>query len=194
MKYNWLYVAIAAALVGLALLLWETPPQALLPDRGEDDEGQPLPYAIIENAHSRHFDNSGQLSYEFVARTLYYFRHDLTQVSEEDFTTLDEPQLTLFTGDKRWYVTADRGRLSDSGRVLTLWDNVRVWRPEDGGGEINLNTSKLVVLPQAKLVNTDAPVRIESPQGALEAIGMSVDLNSQKIELKQSVRGYHEPI
>lgn len=191
MKSNWFYIAVTAILVAIALLLWETPPQSLLSKDNEQQEAQP--YAVIEQAHSRHFDETGRLSYEFIARTLRHFRRDLTRTSEGDFTTLELPKLTLYAEDKLWYATAEKGRLTDLGDVLTLRGNVRIWRPEEDG-DIELNTSRLVVRPKAKTVETDAEVKIRSPQGELEAVGMSVDLNSQKMQLKQSVRGFHEPI
>lgn len=192
MRSNWLYIAVIAVLVAIALALWETPPQSLL-SNDEDADDAPQPYAVIEEAHSRHFDKEGQLSYEFVARNLYHFRQDLTKVSEDDFTTLDFPKLTLYAEDKLWYATAEKGRLTESGQVLTLRGNVRIWRPQEGN-EMELNTSKLIVRPHQKVVETDAEVKLLSPQGELQAIGMEVDLNSQKMQLKQAVRGFHEPI
>ncbi len=193
MKNNWLYIAIIAGLVGVALLMWETPPQSLLSPGDDPGGGGPQTYAVIEQAHSRHYDAEGRISYEFVARTLYHFRYDLARVSEGDYTTLDHPQLTLYAGDRLWYLTAERGQVTEFGAVLTLRGQVRIWRPDEDN-EVELTTSKLIVRPHAKTAETDVEVKLQSPQGALEAIGMNVDLNTQQIKLNQSVRGYHEPI
>lgn len=193
MKHNWVYISLAAALVVAAILLWDAPPQMLIPFGDKQDPAQ-FPYAVIEDARSRHFDSEGKLSYEFVAKTLRHFRLDLSKVSEGDFTSLDAPQLTLYTGDAPWYVTADNGELSERGTLLTLWPNVRIWQEENPDEVTELTTTRLEIRPQQKVISTAEEVSITSPLGKVEAKGMTVDLDNKRIQLLNRVRGYHEPI
>jgi lipopolysaccharide export system protein LptC len=193
MKHNWVYISLAAALVVAVILLWDTPPQMLIPFGDKQDPAQ-FPYAVIDDARSRHFDSEGKLSYEFVANTLRHFRLDLTQVSEGDYTSLESPQLTLYTDDVPWYVTADKGELSERGTLLTLWPNVRIWQEENSNEVTELTTSRLEIRPQQKEISTAADVSITSAMGKVEAQGMTVDLKNKRIQLLNRVRGYHEPI
>lgn len=192
-RHNWVYISLAAALVVAAILLWDAPPQMLIPFGDKQDPAE-FPYAVIEDARSRHFDSEGKLSYEFVANTLRHFRLDLSKVSEGDFTSLEAPQLTLYTDDAPWYVTADNGELSERGTLLTLWPNVRIWQEDNPSEVTELTTTRLEIRPQQKMISTAEEVSITSPMGKVEARGMTVDLDNQRIQLLNRVRGYHEPI
>ncbi len=194
MKNNWFYIAVIIALVAATVVLWETPPQELIPLLDNEAEPELIPYAVIENAHSRHYDQEGALSYEFLAGVLNHYRLDMSTISEGDFTSMEAPQLTLFAEGNTWYITADKGKVTEFGAVLTLWENVRIWQPDLDNDNVELTTQKLEIRPRDKTVRTDQPVRISSGQGTLEAVGMTVNLNSETIHLLQRVRGYHEPI
>jgi Uncharacterized protein conserved in bacteria len=192
-KHNWAYISLTAALVVAVILLSDTPPKLLIPFGDKPDIAR-FPYAVIEDARSRHFDSEGKLSYEFVASTLSHFRLDLSRVSEGDFTSLDSPQLTLYTDGKPWFVTADKGELTERGTLLTLWPNVRIWQEENPNEVTELTTSRLEIRPKDKMIATDAEVSITSPMGKVEARGMTVDLENKRIQLRNRVRGHHEPI
>lgn len=193
MKNNWLVISVVAALTVATLFFWETPPKLLLPDP-LSDEAQRFPYAVLDNAHSRHFDEAGELSYEFFAITLRHFRRDLSELSDEDYATLEAPVLTLYTEELPWYISAETGTLTDAGGLLTLNDNVRIWQEGEAQQTTELNTSVLHIYPSEKIVRTDEEVLITSPQGKLEARGMVVDLATKNIKLLERVRGIHEPI
>jgi lipopolysaccharide export system protein LptC len=194
MKHNWLYLTLVIALIAVVVAVWEAPPKLLIPFGEQAARDRLFPYAVIDQAHSRHFDPDGHLSYEFVANTLRHFRLDLTRVSEGDFTSLEAPQLTLHTEDVPWYATADSGELSEHGTLLTLWPNVRIWQKDEAEQVTELTTSRLEIRPRDKTISTDAEVLISSAQGRLEAQGLKVDLVNKRIHLLNRVRGQHEPI
>lgn len=194
MKHNWLYISLIVALTVVIILVWETPTKLLIPFGQEAERDKLFPYAVMDNPHSKHFDPDGHLSYEFVAATLRHFRLDLSQVSPGDFTSLETPQLTLHTDTTPWYATADQGELSERGTTLTLWPNVRIWQGENPDEITELTTTRLEIRPREKIVRTDAEVLITSPEGRVEAQGMTVDLAKKRIQLLSRVRGYHEPI
>lgn len=193
MKNNWLYIVLILGLLSLAVMLWDSSPEKLI----FPDEPVPpalTPYAIIDGAHSRHYGAQGELSYEFVAQTLRHFRIDLSHISPDDYTTMSQPQLTLYTDELPWFVTAERGRIADQGDTLTLWQSVRIWQELEDGQMTELTTDRLVIQPKDKQVHTQSEVTIRSAQGRINAEGMTVDLNTKTIQLLSKVRGYHEPI
>lgn len=194
MKTNWLYIGIIIGLCFMVLQFWDRAPKLLLPEDEAQRERKIFPYAVIEQAHSKHFDRQGELSYEFVAEKLRHFRIKLDTISENDYTLIDTIKVTLHTEDSPWIVTADQGRLSDAGTTLTLSSNVRIWQTLATGGATELVTEELVIYPQEKIITTAAAVKITAPTGQLEAEGMTVDLERQHIQLKNNVRGFHEPI
>lgn len=194
MKNNWFYISLIIALAVATILFWDSPPRILLPNNSPVDETQLFPYAVIDQAHSKHFDADGRLSYEFSATTLKHFRLDLTRIGEGDFTTLDAPLLTLYADGNAWFISAEMGRVTEQGTLLKLLRNVRVWQEKDDGQLLELTTEELFIYPVAKLIKTDAVVKIQSHQGALEATGMVVNLANKHIQLLHKVRGYHEPI
>lgn len=193
MKNNWLVISVIIALTVATLFFWESPPKLLLPDPAVE-ERERYPYAILDDVQSRHFDDEGDLSYEFVAAKLKYFRRDFSAFSDDDFTILETPVLTLYTDDLPWYVSAESGKLTQAGELLTLKDNVRIWQQGENEQITELNTTVLEIQPIKKIIRTEEEVRITSPQGQIEARGMVVDLETQHIQLLERVRGFHEPI
>ena len=107
---------------------------------------------------------------------------------------MHKPVFTILANDQPWRIAADQGKLHDSGETLTLWDNVQIWQHGNEGETNRLTTSELTVKPNEKMIMTDVDVKISGPRGEIEAVGMVVDLEQQKIRLLSDVRGFHEPI
>lgn len=194
MKNNWLYIALAVALVVATVFIWDSPPTLLLPDAEPPNEADLIPYAVIDEAHSKHFNVDGSLSYEFSATTLKHFRLDLGQISEGDFTTLEQPLLTLYTDEDAWFVSARLARVTEQGSLLKLWQDVRIWQEKGTGEKLELTTDEILIYPIEKQVKTDSQVSIQSSMGSLKATGMVVDLDRKNIQLLNNVHGYHDPI
>lgn len=194
MKNNWFYIALVVGLAAAVLFMWDKPPSMLLPQPDIFDESKLIPYAVIDQAQSRHFNEDGQLSYQFSTSTLKHFRLDLGEISSRDFTTLDNPVLTLYANDEVWYVSSHQGRVTEQGEVLKLSQKVRVWQEKTGDDILELNTEELLIYPNKKMIQTDQLVTIRSSQGAIEARGMVVDLEDKHIQLMSKVRGKHDPI
>lgn len=196
MKHNWITIFIVLVLVATTLALWETPPQNLLPLDDTNEEPQAFAYATLTGAHTQSFDEQGQLNYEFFAKTLRHFRYKPESSTLEDFTTLDEPRLTLFSDGQKWLISANSGKLSELGETLTLTENVKIQRPNAANkdySEVELNTSKLEIRPKEKMAWTAEPVSIVSSRGEITGVGMSIDLNTQNIQLKSQVQGRYDP-
>lgn len=192
MKNNWLYIGVILVLVAATVMLWETPPQDLLPLGTDEEKPVAFAYATLEDAHTQRFDENGELSYEFNAKTIYHYRLSVDDSAPGDYTELVEPQLTLLSKGKKWLVSAERGILEQQGEILTLHRNVRILRPDPNEEDIELSTDQLEVYPQQKTAKTDHKVLIQSPNGAIEGVGMNIDLSTQNIQLLSQVTGHYE--
>lgn len=192
-KQNSLSIILVAGLVALALALWDTDPSSLIPS-AFDAQTEHFPYAKLQDARTQHFDQSGQLSYEFFAREMLHYRKNANLTQEDDFTTMAQPELTLYTEGQPWRVLAKNGRITEFGAKLTLSGEVTIWQTQDNGDTTKLMTERLVLYPQSKRIDTEQAVEIRSPLGTMTAVGMEVNLETRNIKLLEQVRGRYEPI
>lgn len=192
-KQNSLSIILVAGLVALALALWDTDPSSLIP-KAFDTQTEHFPYAKLQDARTQHFDQSGQLSYEFFSREMLHYRKNANLTQEDDFTTMTQPELTLYTEGQPWRVLAKNGRITEFGAKLTLSGEVTIWQTQDNGDTTKLITERLVLYPQSKRIDTEQAVEIRSPLGTMTAIGMEVNLETRNIKLLEQVRGHYEPI
>lgn len=193
---NWFYIAIIVLLTAAVVVVWETPPELLLPGERPEDEDKAQLFSVIEQARARHFNEAGELSYAFTADELRHYRHNTTQVSENDYTLIRQPELTFYTEEPPWRMSADQGRITDRGLTLTLADNVHIWQADPNDPEVRtseLTTESLTVRPMEKTAHTDAAVTIETALGTISAVGMEADLRNQQIQFLSRVQGSYEP-
>ena len=194
---NWIYISLICILTAGVVVLWDTRPELLNPLAGLESPFERFPSAVLHDAHTSHFDDDGELSYEFDAVTLKHFRVDTSTSSREDYVLITAPKLTLYGEPTPWYVTAKHGKVMHQGEQLVLWDEVKVWQSangQEGDDKTELTTETINIFPTQRLISTDAKVHIVGPTGTLEAEGLEVDMISQRIKLFANVRGQHEPI
>ena len=192
---NWFYIAVIILLTAAVVVVWETPPDMLLPgDRGKPEHQAQL-FSIITQAKARHFNEQGQLSYSFVAEQLRHYRYDVTRVSEEDYTIIAQPEVTFYTEMPPWHMRATEGKLTDGGLTLTLSDDVHIWQGDEADPSARtseLNTEYLTVRPREKTAQTDAAVTILTPTGTISATGMIADLRNHHITFLSNVKGSYD--
>lgn len=193
---NWVYISLICVITMTVVLLWDSRPELLNPLAKVDSPFERFPYAVLHDARTSHFDENGQLSYEFDAVTLKHFRADTQNTSDEDYMLITAPKLTLYGEPEPWFVTAKQGKVMAHGERLILWDDVEVWQTEKDAATITtkLSTESIDIFPHQKRISTDAHVHIESPNGTIDADGLEVDMITQRIKLLANVRGQHEPI
>lgn len=193
---NWFYLAMVVVLTAAVVVVWEKSPDILLPDAREPVLQAQL-FSIIRQAQAQRFGDEGELSYAFTADELRHFRHQMESVSPEDYTVIEEPRITLYTENPPWHMRASEGLLTDGGTTLTLTDDVHVWQVDKNDPSKNLSelsTDRIVVKPNEKTAQTDAPVTIVTPMGTISAIGMRADLRNQHIEFLSEVQGSYEAL
>lgn len=194
---NWFYIAVIFVLTAAVVVVWETPPEMLLPGDRKKDEDKAQLFSVVQQAHARHFNEVGGLSYSFTADKLEHYRHNTNRVSDNDYTLIEQPRVTFYTDVPPWHMRASSGQLTASGLTLTLEDRVHIWQmsatnPEDHASE--LMTETLTVRPMEKTAHTDAAVTIDTPLGTISATGMIADMRNQHIQFLSNVKGSYDPM
>lgn len=193
---QWLTIALICALTAGIVLLLDTRPDLLNPlAEPKKAEFERFPYAVLHDAKTSHFNEDGSLSYAFDAVTLKHFRADMDRSSAEDYMLMTAPKLTLYTDAQAapWFLTAKHGKAMAKGDLLELWNDVTLWRVQNGE-RTELTTDNISIYPQTKQLKTQATVKIQSPNGKVSADGLEVDMIKQRYKLLANVRGQHDPI
>ena len=144
-----------------------------------------LPDLYIEQPHWDRFDVHGRLATRLQASRA-------EQWPGESDTRLIEPQLqirTLHQGD--WLLQAEYGRLAADGGPLLLEQQVVLQPGATSQGPV-LTTGRLTIAAAGDLVETDAPVVLQSANWHFTAGGLRAELGRERIELFNRVRGTHE--
>jgi len=107
------------------------------------------------------------------------------------------PHITTYQSDGRthnWLLDAERGRITSDNSIINLENKVLVKRAEASGKLPLLIASRdVVVRPHENIIESSQPVRLESSNGVLQAIGFKAYLNSEQVELLSNVRGKFKP-
>ena len=144
-----------------------------------------LPELYIEEPHWDRFDAQGRL-----ATQLHASRAE--QWPGEPDTRLIEPQVQIRTSHQgHWLLQAERGRLAADGGSLLLEQQV-VLRPGAANQGPVLSTGRLNIAATGDLVETDAPVVLQSANWHFTAGGLRAELGRERIQLFNRVRGTHE--
>lgn len=221
MRTNKLYIVLISAAITAIVMLWDSSEEILTPPRARTDV-QDFPYAVAEQASTRHFDGSGKVDYAFTAKLLEHFRTESQNAanSTEEYTLISEPHFMLYEqsednlpdhSKQPWHIQAVKGRLEQASENITLWTDVRIWQtlaPSEDSAEqkqalprmsstldlqtSELSTSFLEIDAHKKVAHTDKPVKIRSAYGVIDAVGMTADFSKRKIKLHQRVRATHK--
>ena len=188
---NTVYLTLAALLVVTLLYFGETQKNPLVPQKEPTER---FPYAFAENARTSHYSKEGELDYTFEAELLEYYRQKNEDETIEEYTIVTLPKVVIYMEDQPWYIDAKEGLYNEHENKLILWNDVIVKQSGQAGKDTQLMTQRLEIYPVEKLAETREPVKITSPLGEIEAVGMRADLAQGKIKLLSKVRGKHVPI
>lgn len=180
----------AALLIALAAI-WDFSPEDLMRDQPTEQEQFPEAYLI--EPQTRRFNVQGKLRYHLTSEQANQFQHLPDRASDLDYTLIVQPQISLYgETDDPWHLHADMGQSNADGDRIELWDNVHAWQ-DTHAGRSELTTPELVIFPARQFAETDKAVKMRSPQGVTDAVGMRADLERDAIELLSQVRGTYEP-
>lgn len=150
-----------------------------------------IPFAVAQNASTQHFNDQGKLDYTFFADKIEHFTDATTSLN---YTLIYSPTIVVFQEGEPWYVDAERGKISQNGDHIELWDEVTIKKIPNEGQDTILKTQTLIVEPKLKRASTDDHVMITSPKGTLSGTGLIANFANSTLTLLANVRGLHEPI
>jgi lipopolysaccharide export system protein LptC len=193
------FLALSLLVIGV-MLLWQKKPELLDPLSPSRAQPERFPYAVLHDAHTRHFNTQGILSYEFDAASIKHFRAKPNRSSRDDHMLITAPRFTVYGETEPWHISAKEGRISEQGRKVELWNDVRVWQNPAAANPrshllagTELVTESLVIYPDEKRLSTQDPVRLTGPSTQLSAEGLEVDMIRERIRLFSKVRAQHDP-
>jgi len=140
-----------------------------------------LPDYYMEQMAIKHYDEQGLLQAEISAPS---FSHYLGQKQAH----LVDPNIKLYTtnGDV-WEVNAGKGRILDETQDLSLESGVQIQLGKPAGTEVLLITERVYYEFSEHRVWNQTPVVLDSSVAKGTALGMLIDLNTQKFELHRDV-------
>ena len=117
--------------------------------------------------------------------------HEMTHFPEDDSTHITSPIAEFVNQQKdTWIVTSEQGKTHGKGHVILLTDNVVISRKDDDKTE--LQTSTLTLDTNKSTAYTDAAVKMISPYGETNSIGLHATLEDKTINLHSRVKGHYD--
>ena len=147
------------------------------------------PILTIHGFRATHMDELGRREY---ALTSSY----VAQLPDEQGTTLEQPYFETFENGQTqdWTVFSKHGWISPDNDIIRLDEDVTIMRPAVSGQlPITITTRNLLIRPNEDTVETIEPVRMETPSGVMNAVGLKSLFNEKQLELLSTVRGSYDP-
>ena len=159
----------------------------------ENSEGvSALPDYYGEGLKNRTFDDNGALEHQFNAqRSVHY--------PVQRFTELTQPKVTTIADDGEvWIIQSLSGVHFEDDKKLVLQQDVQI--SPAASSELNhtedaaiIRTSKLTLFTQSKIAKTDQPVEVISLNGRIDAVGMIIMIDQQRVEFLSQVKAKYVP-
>ena len=153
-----------------------------------DGKSRHEPDSIGENVQVRQFDAEGRLKYRLMAPYSEHFPDD-------DSSELKKPILTQYRPDAAPVtVSGDNARVTSKGKVVFLWDDVKVVRAATvDRPEAVARMPDLTVQPEDGTAFTQSAVEITEDKSWVKGVGMRLDNNTSTFELQSQVTGLYYP-
>jgi len=178
---------ILALMVGGFLLIWDSPPESFIRQKGGQFEKDPRADSYMTEITSRRFSAEGTEKFSLSSSRIEFFEGS-------SVLTLAEPLfLTQRPHGKPLTLQAIQGQLNGALGILDLDGNVRA--DINTRGNLALLTSEhLTYLIDSSIAKTDSSFKLLSPQSKMSGSGLHIDLQKEIITIKSNVRVIHEPI
>ncbi len=209
---NRLYIVLISLGITAIVMLWDSSEKIITPPKYGEGEARHFPYAVAEGASTRYFGKHGGVDYSFTASKLEHYLIEAQQKESltEEYTLIDKPHFVIYERHEPWHIESQNGKLVRATEEITLWENVRIWQDlssttasdnnagqqqlAQSGGIINteLTTSFLTINPIENIAHTKEAVKISSPYGVINAVGMTADFKQRKIKLHNRIQAVHK--
>ncbi|KXU37303.1 hypothetical protein AXE65_03665 [Ventosimonas gracilis] len=172
-------------LFGTVLLFALVDFNPVLPEAASEPQTRPVDFFII-NARRTQFKADGSLHSQLLSPKIEHFL-------ESEISLLQNPDLLLYQEDTQpWRVLSAQAEVSPDGKEVKLQGNVRISHRDEKNRDTLVTSPHITLLPEDHYASTDAPVRIEMPQGVSSGIGMQAWLKERKLNLLKNARGQYE--
>jgi LPS export ABC transporter protein LptC len=178
---------ILALMVGGFLLIWDSPPESFISQRGDQFEKDPRADSYMKEITSRRFSAEGGEKFSISSPRIEFFTGSST-------LTLDEPVfITRSPLGKPLKLQASQGQMDSTLGILDLDGNVRA--DIDSRGKLaRLTTEHLTFLTDSSVALTDSSFELLSAQSNVSGSGLHIDLIKEVYTIKSKVRVTHEPL
>lgn len=115
----------------------------------------------------------------------------MTHYPGDDRTEIIEPKaLFINTEEDTWIITSEHGKTHGKGELIELTGNVVITQKDNA--EIKLETEKLNLNTENSTAYTDEAVKIASPYGETNSVGLHATLKDETINLHSKVKGQYD--
>ena len=159
----------------------------------ENSEGvSQLPDYYGEGLTNRTFNEKGTLEHQFDAASSVHY-------PSQKHTELTLPKVkTLADNGEIWIIQSKAGTHFEKEDKLILEQDVLISpaspaelkNPEE---TVIIRTSKLTFFTESKIAKTDRPVQVTSQNGHIDAVGMIMTLDQQRVEFLSQVKSKYVP-
>jgi LPS export ABC transporter protein LptC len=176
-----------ALMVGGFLLIWDSPPESFIRQKGDQFEKNPRADSYMEEITSRRFSDKGSEKFSLSSPRIEFFEGS-------SILTIDEPVfLTSSPLGRPLELQASQGQLDSALGMLDLDGNVRA--DINSRGELaRLTTEHLTYFIDTNIALTDSSFKLLAPQNNVSGSGLHIDLIKEIFTIKSKVRVTHEPI
>ena len=110
---------------------------------------------------------------------------------EDDRTHITSPVAEFINQQKdTWVIRSEQGKTHGKGDIILLSDNVVISRK--GDAQTELQTSILTLDTEKSTAYTDAEVKMISPYGETNSVGLHATLEDKTINLHSRVKGRYD--
>ena len=164
-------------------------------DQQATDADKLFPQTFMTGIETREFTTRGQLQHLLRTPRITHYQVNPDAPSDKDYTLIDHPQVDFYNDGEPspWVLSANLGHSNANNTLLRLTDNVVIQQETPERGLVQISTSELLVYPQQQFAETDKAVKMRSPKGQMDALGMAAYMQEDRVHLKSQVRAVYEP-
>lgn len=141
---------------------------------------------VLRDFSGEFYDTNGNLSLRIHGPRL---QHD----PDTGIATVTAPSFLVEPGGGLWEGGAALAAIDRGTHTVSLEGAVTLRQPEAPGGEILIETERLVYDQKAKTISGEHPVRLTQPGAELNARGVILSLETEILRLQHNVEGYWTP-
>ena len=119
------------------------------------------------------------------------------QLPGQGGSRIERPALDWYQPDgqtREWRLVAEHGWSAADQQTLRLEGAVTAVRTLDSGKTpMTVTTRDILIRPAEQYAETAAPVRVNTPDGEMRAVGARIWFEQERLQLLSEVRGFYDP-